>query len=85
MQNRFCATGRDVCPHKPQCIWDCKNTIPESRKIKPYPHVPAAPIEEEVEKWSSLDDRLAWASWAFVVVVLLGVMLGVAYVIGQLI
>lgn len=39
------------------------------------PHVPAAPIEEEVEKWSSLDDLLVWASWAFVLVV------GMAYVI----
>jgi len=51
--NRQCDTG-GICPHTPQCSSFCHFTNaelePETRKVKPYPAVPAD-IEPVPETW----------------------------------
>ena len=50
MKESYCATGRIVCPHLPQCVWECRHEA--TRKIKPYPAVPDD-IEPVPEEWQS--------------------------------
>jgi hypothetical protein len=49
-----CDTGLALCPHKPQCDHLCHFTdaeiAPETRKIAPYPIVPAD-IEPVSDTW----------------------------------
>lgn len=54
MKESYCATGRIVCPHLPQCVWECRHDTPiqDRRKIKPYPAVPED-IEPVPEEWHS--------------------------------
>ena len=51
---RMCDTGYRECPRQPTCGMDCHFTKaglePESRKVKPYPIVPAD-IEPVSETW----------------------------------
>jgi len=52
-EESYCATGRIVCPHLPQCVWECKHDMmKESRKVKPYPAIPED-IEPVPEEWQS--------------------------------
>ena len=59
--NKGCDTGRAICPHKPQCMWNCHFTDavlePETRKVKPYPAVPAD-IETETENLHTMGSIL---------------------------
>ena len=41
--------------------------------------------EKEPERVIVISDRLAWVTWAFVAAVVFSLMLGLAYVIGQVI
>ena len=59
--------GNKPCPRRSPCEGDC--------------HFNTA--ELDVVHWDGIQRQLVWASWAFVVVVLLGLMLGLAYVIGR--
>lgn len=67
---RICdgAPGNKPCPRRSPCEGDC--------------HFNTAGLTEV--HWDGIQRQLAWASWAFVVVVLAGLMLGLAYVIGRL-
>ena len=47
----------------------------ETRKIKPYPHVPVPEVEEVEPKWLSLDDKIRYAA-AFLVAVLSCLLIG---------
>jgi len=51
---RMCDTGYRECPRQPECGMDCHFTTaglePETRKVKPYPIVPAD-IEPVPETW----------------------------------
>jgi len=51
---RMCDTGYRECPRQPTCGMDCHFTTaelePETRKVKPYPAVPAD-IEPVPETW----------------------------------
>ena len=51
---RMCDTGYRECPRQPECGMDCHFTTaglePETRKVKPYPIVPAD-IEPVSETW----------------------------------
>ena len=51
---RMCDTGYRECPRQPTCGMDCHFTTaelePETRKVKPYPIVPAD-IEPVSETW----------------------------------
>ena len=51
---RMCDTGYRECPRQPTCGMDCHFTTaelePETRKVKPYPAVPAD-IEPVSETW----------------------------------
>jgi hypothetical protein len=68
---RICdgTTGNKPCPRRNECEGDC--------------HFNTA--ELEVVQWEGIQRQLVWATWAFVSVVVLGLMLGLAYVIGRLI
>jgi len=52
--NRMCDTGYRECPRQPTCGMDCHFTTaelePETRKVRPYPAVPAD-IEPVSETW----------------------------------
>ena len=54
--NRQCDTG-GICPHTPQCDHFCHFTNaenePETRKVKPYPEVPAD-IEPVPDTWHKI-------------------------------
>ena len=68
---RICdgAPGNKPCPRRNPCEGDCHFNTAELAEVH----------------WEGIQRQLVWASWVFVVVVMLGVMLGTAYVIGQLI
>jgi hypothetical protein len=61
--------GNQQCPRKNQCEGDCHFNVAE----KQFVH------------WEGIQRQLIWASWAFVSVIVLGLMLGMAYVIGRVI
>lgn len=50
--NRMCDTGRAICPHKPQCIWNCHFVANEmlepevDRKVEPSPFDDIEPVKE---------------------------------------
>ena len=53
MKQSYCATGRIVCPHLPQCVWECRHDVAAARKIKPYPAVPTD-IEPVPDTWQTV-------------------------------
>ena len=67
---RQCDTG-GICPHNPQCEHICHFTNaelePETRKVKPYPAVPAD-IEPMPEVWHTIG---AWMLTAIFMVLAL--------------
>ena len=40
--------------------------------------------EDNSNHWETTQTQLMWATWAFVAVVVIGLMLGLAYVIGKI-
>ena len=72
---RICdgAPGNRPCPRRNPCEGDCHFNTAVVRD------------DEATAHWEGIQRQLVWASWAFVVVVLLGLMLGLAYVIGRVI
>lgn len=53
-EQSYCATGRIVCPHLPQCVWECRHdAMKETRKVKPYPVVPDD-IEPVSDTWQTV-------------------------------
>tara|TARA_R110000822_G_C15173512_1_gene479584 strand:- start:161 stop:421 length:261 start_codon:yes stop_codon:yes gene_type:complete len=73
---RQCDTG-GICPHTPQCDHFCHFTNaenePETRKVKPYPEVPAD-IETETENLHTMGSILLGLAIA-VLVVFFGLMI----------
>ena len=73
MMNKGCDTGRAICPHKPQCMWNCHFTDAvlepeqETRKVKPYPAVPDD-IEHVPEEWHTMGSILLGVAMAVLVV-----------------
>jgi|694.fasta_scaffold30638_13 hypothetical protein len=67
---RMCdgASGIKPCPHPNNCTVNCEFNDAELPEVH----------------WSGIQRQLVWATWAFVGVVLFGLMLGLAYVIGRL-
>jgi len=67
--NRICdgTGGNQLCPRRNPCESDC--------------HFNNAGLK--VVQWDGIQTQLVWATGAFVGVVLLGVMLGLSYVIGR--
>ena len=61
--NRTCDAG-GICPHKPQCLWSCQFTDAEleteTRKIAPYPAVPAD-IEPVPDTWHKVGAFMLWS------------------------
>ena len=60
-----CDTGSTLCPHKPQCAHLCHFTDagleePETRKVKPYPAVPAD-IDPVPETWQVIGSVMVGA------------------------
>jgi len=74
--NRICDAG-GICPHDPQCASFCQFTDAElgteTRKVKPYPAVPAD-IETETENLHTMGSILLGLAIA-VLVVFFGLML----------
>ena len=68
--NRMCDTGA-ICPHTPQCDHFCHFTNaelkPETRKVKPYPSVPAD-IEPVSDQWHTVGALMLGFIMAMVVV-----------------
>ena len=67
-----CDTGSTLCPHKPQCAHLCHFTDAgleemETRKVKPYPEVPAD-IEHVPEEWHTMGSILLGVAMAVLVV-----------------
>ena len=70
--NRICdASG--ICPHTPQCASFCQFTDAtlETRKIAPYPIVPAD-IEPVPETWQVIGSVLVGAALVVLMVICLG-------------
>jgi len=68
--NTGCDTGRAICPHKPQCLWSCQITEPESRKVKPYPIVPDD-IEPVPDQWHKIGAFMLWCIFAVLLTICL--------------
>jgi hypothetical protein len=66
---RMCdgASGIRPCPHPHNCTISCEFNDAELPDVH----------------WAGIQRQLVWATWAFVGVVVLGWMLGLAYVIGR--
>ena len=72
--NRICDTGA-ICAHSPQCDHYCKFTSaelePETRKVKPYPIVPAD-IEPVSETWHTIGAWMLGGIMTVLLVICLG-------------
>jgi hypothetical protein len=68
---RICdgTTGNKPCPRRNPCEGDCHFNTAE------FPEV----------YWDGIQRQLVWATWVFIAVVVFGLMLGLAYVIGRVI
>ena len=70
-----CDTGLALCPHKPQCDHLCHFTDAgldtETRKIAPYPIVPAD-IDPVPETWHRVGAFMLWSIFTVLAVICLG-------------
>ena len=71
-----CDTGSTLCPHKPQCAHLCHFTDAgleemETRKVKPYPAVPAD-IDPVPETWQVIGSGMVGAVRVVLMVICLG-------------
>jgi hypothetical protein len=70
-----CDTGLALCPHKPQCDHLCHFTDAgldtETRKIAPYPIVPAD-IDPVPETWNRIGAFMLWSIFTVLAVICLG-------------
>lgn len=71
-----CDTGSTLCPHKPQCAHLCHFTDAgleemETRKVKPYPEVPAD-IDPVPETWQVIGSVMVGAVLVVLMVICLG-------------
>ena len=72
-----CDTGSTLCPHKPQCAHLCHFTDAglepeqETRKVKPYPAVPAD-IDPVPETWQMIGSVMVGAALVVLMVICLG-------------
>ena len=68
-----CDTGRTLCPHTPQCASFCQFTDAtlETRKIAPYPIVPAD-IEPVSDTWQVIGSIVVGAALVVLMVICLG-------------
>ena len=71
-----CDTGSTLCPHEPQCHHLCHFTDAgleemETRKVKPYPEVPAD-IEPVPEVWQVVGSVMVGAVLVVLLVICLG-------------
>ena len=71
-----CDTGSVLCPHKPQCAHLCHFTDAgleemETRKVKPYPAVPAD-IDPVPETWQVIGSVMVGAVLVVLMVICLG-------------
>ena len=74
-----CDTGLALCPHKPQCDHLCHFTDagldePETRKIAPYPIVPAD-IDPVPETWHRIGAFMLWSIFAVLLTICLALFL----------
>ena len=69
--NRVCDAG-GICPHTPQCATFCQFTDAEleTRKVKPYPVVPAD-IEPVPDQWHKIGAFMLWCIFVMLLVVCL--------------
>ena len=74
MMDKGCDTGRAICPHKPQCMWNCHFTSATLdtgettiRKIKPYPVIPAD-IDPVPDTWHTVGRLMIGAVMAVLMV-----------------
>ena len=70
-----CDTGSTLCPHKPQCSHLCHFTNagleePETRKVKPYPVIPAD-VEPVPDQWHKIGAFMLWCIFAVLAVICL--------------
>ena len=70
---RMCDTGYRECPRQPTCGMDCHFTTAEleTRKVKPYPAVPAD-IDPVPETWQVIGSVLVGAALVVLMVICLG-------------
>ena len=69
-QKSYCATGRIVCPHLPQCVWECRHdAMKATRKVKPYPAVVPDDIEPVPEVWHRVGTMMLTAIFGVLAVV----------------
>ena len=70
--NRVCDAG-GICPHDPQCASFCQFTAAEleTRKVKPYPAVPAD-IDPVPETWHRIGAFMLWSIFTVLAVICLG-------------
>ena len=73
-----CDTGRAICPHKPQCMWNCHFTSATLdtgettiRKIAPYPSIPAD-IDPVPDTWHTIGAWMLGGIMAVLAVICLG-------------
>lgn len=71
---RMCDTGYRECPRQPTCGMDCHFTTAEleTRKVKPYPAVPAD-IDPVPETWQVIGSVLVGAALVVLMVIFLAV------------
>ena len=62
-----CDTGA-ICPHKPQCDHFCQAS--ETRKVKPYPAIPAD-IEPVSDQWHKIGAFMLWCIFAVLLTICL--------------
>ncbi len=78
-----CDTGLALCPHKPQCDHLCHFTNAEleteTRKIAPYPIVPAD-IDPVPETWNRIGAFMLWSIFTVLAVICLGLFLTGAWI-----
>ena len=78
-----CDTGLALCPHKPQCDHLCHFTDAgldtETRKIAPYPIVPAD-IDPVPETWNRIGAFMLWSIFTVLAVICLGLFLTGAWI-----
>ncbi len=62
-----------ICPHDPQCASFCQFTAAEleTRKVKPYPAVPAD-IDPVPETWHRIGAFMLWSIFTVLAVICLG-------------
>ncbi len=77
---------QEVCPHPEDCTIPCHydfNSV--SRKVKPYPEVPADPYMHMLQRdFEDISRRLLWAAGAFLVVMVANILLALYIVVRML-